>query len=161
MNRPYSGWNVGIGTLRAGLVEKDNNVIARLTCHRNPNRYHPLLNRASRGSPFVAVIVSRSCLHCQKIRPCTRPDMTLITKIRIVGGWTNLVTPEQLVTGAVLQSVPDVQKLSDSVVSNMIGVFFRFIPGQRSAKIQETHDLLVVQGKPSREISSSLKRNGQ
>ena len=50
-----------------------------------------------------------------------------------------LVTPEELVAIAVLETIPDVQKLRDAVCSDVIGVLSGLIPGERCPEEEEAH----------------------
>ena len=50
-----------------------------------------------------------------------------------------LVSPEQLVPASVLEAVPDVQELGYAVLSDVVCVLLRVIPGERSTERQETH----------------------
>lgn len=50
-----------------------------------------------------------------------------------------LVSPEQLVPAPVLETVPDVEELGYAMLSNVLCVLLRVIPGERGTKRQETH----------------------
>jgi len=51
-----------------------------------------------------------------------------------------LIPPEELITLPVLEMVPNVQELSNTVVSYVIRIVLSLIPAERSPKRQETHD---------------------
>ena len=50
-----------------------------------------------------------------------------------------LVAPKQLVSAPLLEAIPDVQELRDSVCPDVIGVLFGLIPGERRPKKKQTH----------------------
>ena len=52
---------------------------------------------------------------------------------------TYLVAPEEFVPASVLEAIPDVQELRDSVCPDVIGVLFGLIPGEGRPKKKQTH----------------------
>ena len=50
-----------------------------------------------------------------------------------------LVTPEQLITLSILESVPDIEKLCNAMSANMIRILFALLPVECSAQKEETH----------------------
>lgn len=54
-------------------------------------------------------------------------------------GQRYLVTPEEVVSVSVLDSVPGVEELCDAVLPDMVGVLACLVPSERCSKIQETH----------------------
>jgi hypothetical protein len=55
------------------------------------------------------------------------------------GNETHLIAPEESVTLSILEPIPDMQELGDSMVSDMVRVFLSFIPRKGSSKIQKAH----------------------
>lgn len=55
---------------------------------------------------------------------------------------THLVAPKQFITVPILETIPDMQKLGDSMVSHMVGVVLSIVPRKRSPKVQKAHDSL-------------------
>ena len=55
------------------------------------------------------------------------------------GRQTHLVAPEELVSVPVLETIPDVQELRDSVSPDVIGILLGLVPGERSSEIEEAH----------------------
>jgi hypothetical protein len=51
----------------------------------------------------------------------------------------HLVAPEELIASTILQTLPDVQELGDSMVPDMFCMLLGFVPGERGSKRQKTH----------------------
>lgn len=58
--------------------------------------------------------------------------------------WTNLIPPLQLVVGSVLEFMIQIDKLPNSMFSNMIRVFLSLLPGKGRTLGQKTHFLCLL-----------------
>lgn len=67
------------------------------------------------------------------------PPVPESPKSKSEGGETDLVPPEEPIACAVLEAVPDVEQLLDAVFADVVGVLFRFGPGQRRSEREQTH----------------------
>lgn len=50
-----------------------------------------------------------------------------------------LVAPQKFITGSILNCVPGVEELGDTMMPNMVRILFRFFPGKRSTKVEQSH----------------------
>ena len=53
---------------------------------------------------------------------------------------TYLVAPEEFVPASVLEAIPDVQKLGNSMRPDVIRVLLGLVPGEGCAEVEEAHD---------------------
>jgi len=51
----------------------------------------------------------------------------------------HLISPKKLIACPVFQAIPDVEELSDSMFSHMVGIFLRLVPFQGCTRRQKTH----------------------
>ena len=73
---------------------------------------------------------------------------------------TNLVTPFQDIILSTLQPVVNVQKLNDSMLFDMISVFFSLVPRKRWSKRQKAHYQPEIYEINNKDISKFCKHTG-
>lgn len=146
INRPYSGWNFGTETLQRGPRSKSKisglgDGTAKDAYFSGQSAHMPSTIEPSLANISVCLNDSFAffSLSSKEMTMYSTCDGSKSWEVNVVVAGTHLITPQQFVALSVLQPIPYVQKLGNSMAPNVVGILLSFVPNQRRSKIQQSH----------------------